>query len=137
MDRLTIVLAVAVLVATAVLFVWARSNRASDRRSAAPRHVEPGELGLAGSGVGVVGFSTAYCLPCKRWAAALGEAGVDLSTVDVGERTDLARKYRITETPLLLAVRMPDGEVLESYRGEPEPASVDRLAALTSAAVRG
>ena len=126
MDRALIAVALLALIAGAVL--------AYRRRAATgPEHFEPGDAGLSGRGVGVVGFSGPYCLACQRWESALGAAGVDFRKVDVSERPELARKYGVRHTPLVLAVSLPDGRVLERYDDEPRPEQVEQLAALTRA----
>jgi hypothetical protein len=97
--------------------------------------VDPEELGLAsGPGVAVVGFSTPYCLPCREWEAALGGAGVQFAKVDISQRPDLARRYGVSATPLVLAVRVPEGEVVASYDDAPRDREVERLLELTRSA---
>ena len=127
MDRALVVVALGVVVAALVLLLRARS-------ASAPARVDPRELGLGRSGVGVVGFSTPYCHPCRLWESALGEAGVEFVKVDVAERPDLARKYGVTATPLILAVSLPGGDVLAAHDGAPEPGDVARVAHLASTA---
>jgi hypothetical protein len=127
-----IVAALALLAATTglcvgcVAYVWLARLRGL--------RVAPADAGLDGEGVGVVGFSGPYCLACRRWEEALEEAGIPFRKIDVAERPDLARKYRIRHTPVVLAVRLPEGLVLERYDGEPEPAQVERLADLAGVA---
>ena len=97
--------------------------------------VDPDELGLAGgSRVGVVGFSTPYCLPCRQWEAALDRAGVRFAKVDVSERPELAARYGVSSTPLVLAVELPGGRVLASYRDGPGEGDVEGLVELTRSA---
>jgi hypothetical protein len=104
------------------------------RRAHAPTRVEPRELGLgAEGGVGVVGFSSAYCLPCQAWERALGDAGISFSKIDVAKRPDLVRRYGVRATPLVLAVRLPGGEVLAAFHREPRDGEVERLRELTRA----
>jgi hypothetical protein len=98
--------------------------------------VKPSDAGLGASGmpgVGVIGFSGPYCLACQAWEEQLTGAGIDFRKIDVGERPELARKYRVKSTPLVLAVRLPEGLVLERYDAEPERDQVERLAALVRA----
>jgi hypothetical protein len=110
------------------LYLWVARLRALRRRMA------PGELGLGeGSGVRVVGFSSPYCLPCQEWEKALEQAGVRYTKVDVSQRPELARRFGVKVTPLVLAVRVPDGEVLASFDHEPKDGHVARLRALASA----
>jgi hypothetical protein len=125
-DRALLAATLLALIALAAVLLRRRHPRA-------PARVEPAELGLEGVGVGVVGFSSPYCLPCQAWEAALGERGIGFVKVDVAERPELARRYRITATPLVLAVQLPGGEVLASFRHEPEEADVERLRELAAA----
>jgi hypothetical protein len=127
-DRVLLVLAVCALVAAATIVIRRRRPRRP------PERIDPGDVGLSGSGVGVVGFSTPYCVPCRAWEGALAGAGLAFAKVDVSERPELARKYGVTTTPLVLAVRLPDGEVVEAYGGEPEVGEVERLRALAGGA---
>ena len=125
MDRALVVAGVVSLVAAATALLRARG------RPATPRRVSPQELGLdAPSGVGVVGFSSEYCVPCRKWEAALFDSGVSFTKIDVGERPELARRYGVRVTPVILAVRLPEGKVLEAYSGEPRDDEIDRVLAL-------
>ncbi|HYY23728.1 MAG TPA: thioredoxin family protein [Thermoleophilaceae bacterium] len=104
------------------------------RRAAAPDRVNPSELGLPGEApVAVVGFSSRFCVPCRRWEQALGDRGIPFTKVDVGARPDLARRYGIRTTPAVLAVRLPAGEVVEAFHDEPREDELERLHALTAA----
>jgi hypothetical protein len=94
--------------------------------------VDPAEVGLSGAGVGVVAFSTPYCIPCRNWEAALAGSHVPFVKVDLGERPELARRYGVSATPLVLAVRLPGGEVIERYGGDPDPDDVARLRELAA-----
>lgn len=96
--------------------------------------VRPSDAGLDGEGVGVIGFSGPYCLACREWERRLSEANIDFRKIDVAERPDLARRYRVRHTPLVLAVRLPEGLVLERYHDEPRTEQVERLAELSGAA---
>ena len=90
--------------------------------------VDVRDLGLRDEpGVAVVAFSTPYCLPCREWESALAQSGVEFRKVELSERPELVRRYRISSTPLILAVRVPDGEVLETYRDAPRNGEVERL----------
>ena len=131
MDRALVALTLLVLVG---LVAW----RLRARRPAAPARVDPEEVGLGGGGpgVGVVGFSSPYCLPCQRWESALGTAGLRFSKVDVAKRPDLARRYRVRATPLVLAVRLPGGEVVQSYDGDPRDEDIRHLAELAGDGLR-
>ena len=120
------------LVAAGLLALVAIATAAVRRRpSAPPERVKPPEVGLDSTrGVGVVGFSTPYCLPCQAWEAALHEAGIPFAKIDVAERPDLARRYGVRSTPLVLAVALPRGEVLASFDDAPSDGEVERITAL-------
>jgi hypothetical protein len=130
MDRALLAAGLLAIVALAAALLRRRTARP-------PRRVDPVELGLgpsqSGRHVGVVGFSTPFCLPCRAWEAALGQAGIDFAKVDVAARPELARRYAVRATPLILAVGLPRGEVIESYGGEPRPGDVERLVELSRA----
>jgi Thioredoxin len=133
-DRALVAGALLGLVAIAVV-AWHRRTR---QPPTAPASVDPAEVGLdgAGHGIAVVGFSSPYCLPCQRWEEALEAAGMRFAKVDVAERPELARRYGVRSTPLVLAVRLPGGEVVESYDGDPRDGDVERLARLAEAGLR-
>lgn len=98
--------------------------------------VSPADAGLGGDGVGVVGFSGPYCLTCREWEQQLARAGIDFHKIDVAEHPALARKYRVKATPLVLALRLPEGLVLERYEDEPRREQVERLAELAGVSAR-
>lgn len=125
MDRTLVAAALVAVLGLAA--VWLRRRSRAD-----VTEVVPGDVGLGSrSGVGVVGFSSPYCLQCQAWEAALREAGIPFVKVDVRERPDVARRYAVRSTPLVLAVRLPGGEVLVSFDDAPTDGEVERLAALT------
>jgi hypothetical protein len=127
MDRVLVAAALVALVSVAAAVIRARGAEG-------PRRVDLADLGLPGTdGVAVVAFSTPYCLPCQAWESALGRSGVDFLKVDLSERPELARRYRISATPLVLAVRVPGGEVLGTYRDAPRDGEVERLRRLAAA----
>jgi hypothetical protein len=127
MDRVLIVCVLLALVLVAVVVLRRRSGSRHG-----PNRVEPGELGLDRPGVGVVEFASQYCEPCRAWEAALHDAGIRFAKIDVGERPKLARRYGVRETPLVLAVRVPDGEVVATHGGHPDRESVRRLRQLAA-----
>jgi hypothetical protein len=133
-DRALVVALILAGIAAVAVAYRARRRHARAHPSG-PSRIEPGDVGLDGrEGLAVVGFSSPRCLPCQAWEAALRDAGVPWEKVDVARRHDLARRYGVRQTPLVLAVELPEGRVLETYAGEPEPGEVDRLAALARAA---
>lgn len=100
----------------------------------APQRVDPAELGLdGGSPVAVVGFSSRYCIPCQEWEAVLAAADIAWRKVDVAQRPDLARRYGVHTTPIVMAVRVRDGEVLASFHGHPHSEDVERVGRLVRA----
>lgn len=127
MDRLVVVLALAALIAA--LTVWLRR-----RSPEAPARVDPEDFGLVGDGVAVVGFSSPYCLPCQRWESALRERGVPWTKVDVARRGDLATRYGVRQTPLVMAVELPAGKVVAAYADEPSVGDLERVVSLSGAA---
>jgi hypothetical protein len=128
MDRWLI----AAVVVAAVLAVWWASRHRREARHA-PERVDPADFELApGSGVSAVVFTSPYCLACRHWTEALRSSGTPYRQLDVGARPDLARRYRVRHTPLVLAVRRDTGEVAASYDAEPAPGDVSHVAALVS-----
>jgi Thioredoxin len=127
MDRLLIALVLLAVVTAATLIVRRREL------PGAPARVDLGELGLARSGgVGVVGFSTPYCLPCQQWEEALTRTPVPFMKVDLSERPELAGRYEVTSTPLILAVSLADGTVVDSFHGDPQPEELQRIEELAA-----
>ena len=126
MERVLVVLALLGLVLVVALLLRRRG-----RSTQFPSQVDPGEVGLERAGVGVVEFASRFCEPCQAWEAALREAEVPFAKVDVGEHPGLARRYGVRETPLVLAVRVPAGEVIAAHGGDPDPDAVSRLRALS------
>src|SRR5690349_19901011 len=127
MDRLLI----AIFLLAAIAFASALVRRRE--APAAPARIDLSELGLAhAAGVGVVGFSTSYCLPCQQWEQALVRSPVPFMQVDLGERPDLARRYDVKCTPLILAVSLADGTVVDAFTGDPEPAQLERIEQLAA-----
>jgi Thioredoxin len=128
MDRVFIALVLLAFIATISLAVRRREA------PGAPSKVDLGDLGLAHStGVGVVGFSTPYCLPCRHWEQALGRTRVPFMKIDLSERPELASRYEVTSTPLILAVSLADGTVVDAFHGDPQPSQLERLEQLTAA----
>ncbi len=100
-------------------------------RHLAPNRLDPHEVGLRGDGVTILEFASRYCLACQQWERVLNEERLPWVKLDVGERPDLVRRYRIAHTPQLLAVT-PAGDVLERVEGEPRAESVRVLRELAS-----
>jgi hypothetical protein len=128
MDRWLLALAVVVLVGGA----WYASRRLRESPHA-PDRVDPEDFGLGGEdGVAAVVFSSPYCLGCREWTQALRDTSTPHRVVDVRERPDLARRYRVRHTPLVLAVRGDSGEVAAAYDAEPTAGDVNHVAALVA-----
>jgi thiol-disulfide isomerase/thioredoxin len=126
-DRLLIAAVLIAAVSFASLLVRRREA------PPAPSKLDLSDLGLARStGVGVVGFSTPYCLPCQQWEQALVPSPVPFMKIDLSERPELARRYQVKSTPLILAVSLADGTVVDAFDGEPEPAHVRRIVELAA-----
>lgn len=123
MDRALVALAL-----LAVLFVAVALIRR--RGGSTPRRIDPADVGGGEGEIAVVGFSTPYCLPCQRWEAALAEADLPFTKIDVGARPELARKYAITATPVIVVVRREDGKVLAAFADDPREGDVARVANL-------
>lgn len=127
MDRLLIALALLAVVTTATVVVRRRELPSG------PARVDLSDLGLAhAAGVGIVGFSTPYCLPCQQWEEALTSTLVPFMKVDLSERPELARRYDVTSTPLILAVSLADGTVVDSFHGDPRPDLLQRIEQLAA-----
>lgn len=133
MERALLVLAVVAGVAV-VAMVAVALRRRSRPAPGPPASVDPADFGLEGTGrLGVIGFASPYCVSCERWERELHEAGVPWARVDVGERAHLAHRYGVSSTPLVLAVELPEGRVVETYQGDPDAGRVERLAELAAA----
>lgn len=124
MDRLAIVVAVCVAVAAAVLVL-------RQRRSPVVGRVSPSDFGLTSShGAGLVLFSSPYCVDCQAWERELDRAGIDYRGEDVSVRGDLAARYDITQTPVVVAYDARDGTVLWSCTDAPTKEHLSQLEAL-------
>jgi len=137
MDRLLVVLAVlAVVGAGWALYERSRSSTpGGPGGSAGPDRVDPADFGLdpAAGGNAVLLFTSPYCLACAHWREALETRGVPFLGFDVSVRGDLANRYDVRSTPLVLAVALTGGAVLASHADDPLPHHVDRVASLVPA----
>ena len=97
------------------------------RRTHAIEAVDPADFGLAAGGVGVAAFTSPMCHSCQLWQEELAGEGIPASFVDVKDRPDLARRYRVSETPTVLLLDLPSGRVREQYGHDPKPDQVARL----------
>jgi hypothetical protein len=112
---LTLVVAVlALLAAVSGVCVGCRAYKLSARlRGIAPGHVsriEPVDVPVGGDGV--VQFTHRLCSECREWEQRLDREGRPHALVDVAERPELARKYRVAVVPTVVAVRA-DGTIVE------------------------
>lgn len=129
MDRWLI----AAIVVAAVLAAWWGSRWLRETQRA-PRRVDLDDFGLERvPGNAVVIFTSPYCLACGAWMEALDQAGTPYVRVDVKAQADLARRYGVRVTPLVLAVRRDSGEVAAAYDSEPAGGDVSHLSALAAA----
>ena len=78
-------------------------------------------------------FTSPYDLASGAWVEALDTAGTPYLRVDIDARPELARRYRVRKTPLVLAVRRDSGEVAAAYAHQPSPADVSHISALVAA----
>lgn len=116
MDRALV--AMLVVVGAGVVAVLLRTRRAH-----AIERVEPADFGLAGVGASVAGFSSPMCHACQQWQDRLAAEHVPATWIDVKERPDLARRYRVSVTPTVLLVE-GDGRVLRQFGGDPDAAAL-------------
>jgi thiol-disulfide isomerase/thioredoxin len=77
---------------------------------------------LAIQGPAVVQFTTQFCAPCKaarpHLERAADAAGVRYEQVDVGERPEVARRYRVRTVPTIVMAGA-SGEVLGTWTRVP------------------
>jgi hypothetical protein len=100
------------------------------RRTHAIEQVDPADFGFGDRDAGVAGFTSPMCHSCRLWREQLDAEGIPATFVDVKERPDLARRYRVSETPTVLLIDLPSGRVRAQYRHDPRP---DQLADLRAA----
>ena len=133
MDRVGIVVGVLVVVAIG----WMLYKRSRVAVAAGIDRVNPADFGFEPGAEGRTAllFSSPYCRACAHWREALEQRGVSLLTVDVSVRGDLANRYKIRSTPLVLAVALHNGAVLAHYTDEPKPEEVEHMVSLLSPAL--
>ena len=129
MDRWVI----AGIVVVVILTAWWASRRMRET-TRAPRRVDPEDFGLEKvPGHAAVIFTSPYCIASGAWIEALETVDTPFVRVDVKARPELARRYRVRTTPLVLAVRRDSGEVAAAYAAEPAPGDVSHVSALVAA----
>jgi thioredoxin-like negative regulator of GroEL len=127
--RLAIILAIV----AAVVLVALLARRARARRTL-PVRIDPADLGSPTGPVGVLVFTSRFCHACQQWKAELDRSGTPLHEVDVGRAPEVARRYGIAATPVVLAVRARDGRVLAAYDDAPRVEDVERVVSLAAGA---
>jgi hypothetical protein len=66
--------------------------------------IDLAELGLAPNGALVVQFTHPLCSDCRSLERSFREEGLEVATVDVSRRPELARKYGVALVPTAVAV---------------------------------
>jgi Domain of unknown function (DUF4395) len=101
-----IVAALALLAAVTGLCTGCEAYRLDARlRGVSPGHgsrIEPSDVSIGGDGV--VEFTHRLCSECREWERRLDREGRPHVLVDVAERPELARKYRVAVVPTVVAV---------------------------------
>jgi hypothetical protein len=120
MDRALV--ALLVIAGAGLVAVLLRS-----RRMHAIESVDPSDFGLVGGDSAIAAFTSPMCHSCQLWQTELEGEGIPAAFVDVKDRPDLARRYRVSETPTVLLVDLPSGRVREQYGHDPKPHQVARL----------
>ncbi len=121
------------IVVAIVFAAWGASRWLRETQDA-PDRVDLEDFGLERvPGNAAVIFTSPYCLACGAWVEALDAADTPYLRIDVKERPDLARRYRVRQTPLVLAVRRDSGEVAAAYDSAPEAGDVAHVSALVAA----
>ncbi|HVE68645.1 MAG TPA: hypothetical protein VNB64_08710 [Solirubrobacteraceae bacterium] len=122
----------AVVVAFVVGAWWA--SRAVRERAHIPRRVRLDDFGIERRpGNAALLFTSPYSLADGAWVEALDTVGTPYVRIDVQRSPELARRYKITTTPVVLAVRRDTGEVAAAYSSNPSPADVSHISALVAA----
>ncbi|PPL19256.1 TlpA family protein disulfide reductase [Microterricola pindariensis] len=117
---------------TALGLLWkARSGRARRAPAALSPVLTPAELAdaagtpaLFGSRATLLQFSTEFCARCPQTrvllaGVAAAHEGVRTVEIDLGQRADLARRFRIMQTPTVLVLDA-SGAVHTRIGGAPE-----------------
>lgn len=103
------------LIAGALLAVILIAALLFRRRTAkGPERVNPADFG----GATWIAFTSPYCIPCRHWRETLDAHGVGARYVDVSAEPELAQRYGVSTTPLVLRVD-DSGRVQRTWSGEP------------------
>jgi thiol-disulfide isomerase/thioredoxin len=129
---LALVIVAALFAATVVLgLVWrrgqGRARTVDSGETIDPRVLEAGPLGEAAT---LVQFSTEMCTRCPgvhRMLSAVADdrSGVRHIDVDLTHRPDLAKRFRVLQTPTTLLVDA-SGQTVRRFGGPPARADVER-----------
>jgi len=84
------------------------------RTAKGPERVDPADFG----GATWIAFTSPFCIPCRHWRDLFESESVDAAYVDVSARPDLAHRYGVSTTPLVLRVD-DSGRVQRTWVGEP------------------
>jgi len=100
------------------------------RRKHSGERVAAAEVGAAefGAGATLLQFSTEFCAPCRATARVLGQLGAERPDVrhveiDLTDRPDLARRFRILQTPTTLVLDA-EGTIRARIGGAARPSDV-------------
>ena len=107
MERELIAGAVVAIVLIAALLFRRRTAKG-------PERVDPADFG----GATWIAFTSPYCIPCRHWRETLEARGADAVYVDVSVQPELAQRYGVSTTPLVLRVD-GSGRVERTWSGEP------------------
>lgn len=106
------------------------------RRSGGDLHMHPEDLRAPlASGTTLVQFSTELCARCPQVrrllsGIATNHTGVDHIEIDLTNRSDLATRYRVLQTPTTFLVDA-SGKVLSRWGGVPDRRAIDDALAST------
>ena len=76
-------------------------------------------------GIVLVDFYADWCGPCRKQSKILDQLDAQVIKVNVDEHRNLARKYKVSSLPTLLAVK--DGEVLHKKVGFTERDQIEAM----------
>ena len=116
----TLVAALALLAATTGLCVGCELYRIGARLGGVHRRsldrIDLADLGIAPAGEIVVSFGHPLCTDCQAFESSVRASGRPLVSINVRDRSELARKYGIALVPTAVAVS-PDGTVTARLAG--------------------
>lgn len=125
MIRLALIVLVLVIVALSIFALRHRHrNQPLDR-------VRMSDFDVGEWRLGVILFSTPFCLPCQLWEEELAAGTLPWVKVEIGDQPELVARYGVHSAPELLVVDR-GGRVLLQYDIGPTPALLDELWDLAS-----